>query len=114
MAKHNYVSLYGQVTREPTIYKNEETGEYIRGMCPIVVVRGVRTATSEMLQVKYDNPIIMSGNPQQIENMATWRIGDMVEVKGAITTKNVNKSKTCDFCGTKNIRSGTVVFVNPI
>ena len=114
MAKHNYVSLYGQVTRAPTIYKNEETGEWIRGICPIVVIRGIRSADVEMQHVKYDNPIIMSGNPEQIKCMAEWRVGDMVEIKGAITTKNVTKSKTCDHCGVKNKKDGTVVFVNPI
>ena len=114
MAKHNYVSLYGQVTREPNIFKNDETGEYLRGMCPIMVVRGVRTANTDILQVKYDNPIIMSGNEEQIKRMAEWRVGDMVEVKGAVTTKNVTKRMSCDHCGEKNLKNGTVVFVNPI
>lgn len=114
MAKHNYVSLYGQVTRAPTIYKNEETGEYIRGICPLVVVRGIRAADTEMQQVKYDNPIIMSGNPEQIKKMESWRVGDMIEIKGAVTTKNVTKSKTCPNCEKKNLKDGTVVFVSPI
>ena len=114
MAKHNYVSLYGQVTREPQIIKNDETDEYLRGICPIMVIRGIRSANSETQQTKYDNPIIMSGNPEQIKRMAEWRVGDMVDVKGAITTKNVLKTKTCDHCGTKNKKNGTVVFVNPI
>lgn len=112
MARHNYVSLYGQVTREPTIIKNEETGEYLRGMCPILIARGVRSA--DTVTHKYDNPIIMSGNAEQVKRMEEWRVGDMVEVKGAITTKNVIKTKSCDHCGEKNKKNGTVVFVNPI
>ena len=114
MAKHNYVSLYGQVTRNPMIYKNEETGEYLKGICPILVVRGIRTADADIMQVKYDNPLILSGNAEQIKKMEEWRVGDMVEIKGAITTKNVKKTKSCDHCGEKNIKDGTVVFVNPI
>lgn len=38
----------------------------------------------------------------------------MVEVKGAVTTKDVIKSTTCKHCNKKNKRKGTVVFVNPI
>lgn len=112
MAKHNYVSLYGLVTRDPNIFKNDETGEYLRGMCPVMVVRGVRSSSD--IQFKYDNPIIMSGNAEQIKKMETWRIGDMVEIKGAITTKNVIKRMSCEHCGHKNSKQGTVVFVNPI
>ena len=114
MAKHNYVLLYGQVTRNPTIFKNEQTGEFVRGMCPLTVIRGIRSADINTQQVKYDNPIVMSGNPDQIALMANWRVGDMVVVKGTVTTKNVLKSKSCDHCKEKNHKNGTIVFVSPI
>lgn len=113
MAKHNYVALYGQVADNPTIYKNE-AGEYKRGICPVVIIRGVRNFGNSFDRIKYDMPRIMTGNPALIAQMETWKHGDMVEIKGAITTKDVIKSTTCKHCGAKNRRKGNVVFVNPI
>lgn len=114
MAKHNFVLLYGQVARDPTIFKNEQTGTYIRGVCPLTVIRGIRSSEVVTRQVKYDNPVVMSGNPEQIEAMAEWKVGDMVLVKGSITTKSVIKSKTCEHCQEKNHKNGMVVYITPI
>ena len=48
----------------------------------------------------------MSGNPAMIEEMAKWKENDMVEVKGAVTTKDINKSTKCKECGHVNISKG--------
>lgn len=114
MAKHNYVALYGQVIKDPIIYRDENTGEYKRGICPITIIRGVRDFGNNIERIKYDTPTIMTGNPALVAAMASWRVGDMVEVKGAVTTKDVIKSTVCKHCNKKNKRKGTVVFVNPI
>lgn len=113
MAKHNNVFLYGQVIKDPTIIRNEDD-EFVRGICSIVVMRGVRDFGNNVEKLKYDMPVIMTGNPVQVAEMAKWKAGDMVEVKGAITTKDVAKSTICKHCGKKNKKKGNVVFVNPI
>lgn len=113
MAKHNSVFLYGQVLNEPRITKNED-GEFIRGMCAINVIRGIRDFGNNISNLKYDCPIIMSGEPEKIAEMATWHKNDMVEIKGSVTTKEVNKSTICKSCGEKNVAEGNVVFINPI
>ena len=114
MAKLNVAYLYGQVLKEPKIMKNDETGEYIRGVCPIVVVRGIRDFGNNVSHIKYDTPLIMTGNPVLVESMSKWKKGDMVEIKGAVTTKDVNKSSFCTHCNKKNTKKGNVVFVSPI
>lgn len=113
MAKHNFVLLNGQVMQEPKLFKDSETGKYIRAICPIKTIRGVRDFGNNIDHIKYDVPIIMSGSPEMVEKMAKWQVGDMVEVKGAITTKDIIKSTTCK-CGHKNKRKGNIVFINPI
>lgn len=113
MAKHNYVMLYGQVAGQPRIHTDKE-GNPNRVICPITVLRGIRDAGDNIRQLKYDRPIIMSGNPAMIEEMAKWKENDMVEVKGAVTTKDINKSTKCKECGHVNISKGNVVFINPI
>ena len=114
MAKHNLVILNGVVSNQPKIIKSEETGEYVRGVCSITTIRGVRDFGNNIDHVKYDSPIIMSGNPDIIKVMAEWNEGDMVEIKGSITTKDVIKSTKCTHCGNINKRKGNVVYINPI
>lgn len=114
MAKHNFVILNGYVSKNPKILKDEGTGEYVRGICTITVIRGVRDFGNNIDHIKYDSPIIMSGNPDIIKIMDEWKEGDMVEIKGSITTKDVTKSTKCTHCGHVNKRKGNVVYVNPI
>lgn len=113
MARHNNVNLYGQVLQEPRII-TDENGKYVRGMCAINIIRGVRDFGDNINNLKYDCPIIMTGEPEKIAEMAKWHVNDMVEIKGTITTKEVNKSTLCKECGSKNIAEGNVVFINPI
>ena len=95
MAKHNQVMLYGIVTKIPKIFKNETTGEFVTAYCPITVIRGTRESGSDGISdLRYDAPVIMSGNPKIIEEMSHWEINDMVEIKGVITTRNVIKKAT--------------------
>lgn len=113
MAKHNNVFLYGQVLKQPRIIK-DENGNYLRGMCAINVIRGLRDFGDNITNLKYDTPVIMTGEPEKIAIMETWKVNDMVEVKGSITTKEINKSTICKHCGQKNVTPGNAVFVNPI
>lgn len=114
MARNNSVFHYGRVAGDPKIIRDNESGEYLRGMAPIEVIKGVRSFGGEVENMKYDCPVIMSGNDVYIKEMATWKKNDMVEVKGAITTKDIVKSTKCSECGAKNLKNGTVVFINPI
>lgn len=113
MAKQNGVFLYGQVLSQPRIFK-DENGNYIRGICAINVIRGLRDFGDNISNLKYDAPIIMTGEPEKIAIMDTWKVNDMVEVKGSITTKEINKGTICKNCGQKNVSEGNTVFVNPI
>lgn len=113
MAKHNVVRLYGRVMDEPRIIKNEN-GEYVRGMFHITVIRGKRDNGDGIENIHYENPLIMSGYPDKIKTMDKLKINDMVEIKGSLTTKNINKSTICKQCGQKNILSGELIFVSPI
>lgn len=113
MAKHNYVFLSGQVIQAPKILKNENTGEYVRAICPIKTIRGIRDFGNNIDHLKYDVPIIMTGNPEIVKKIADWNEGDMVQIKGTLATKDIIKSTTCQ-CGHKNKRKGNIVFVNPI
>lgn len=114
MAKQNAVSLYGRVVRDPSIHIDNATGKLIRGACALNVIRSIRSYDNKGSQVKYDCPIIISGDPDQIQKMREWRIGDMVELKGFITTSNVIKSYTCEHCRKKVQKDAVAVFISPM
>ena len=114
MAKHNSVFLYGQVIKEPTIIKNSD-GELVRAVAPIIVIRGIRDyGNNEIKHMNYDKPYIITGDPAQIEKISKWKAGNMVEVKGSVTTQDINKVSFCSHCNTKNTTKGTTTFINPI
>lgn len=107
MARHNEVFLYGQIISEP---RNSDK----KIMFCLNIIRGIRDFGDNISELKYDAPIIMSFNPEIIAIAKDFKKGDMVEVKGTITTKEVNKSALCPHCGHKTIAQGTIVFINPI
>ena len=113
MAKHNVALLNGQVVQQPRFIK-DAGGKIIRAMGPIGVIRGVRDFGNNIDNIKHDAPIIMTSNPDLIKIMLTWEVGDMVEIKGSVTTKDITKSCTCKHCGQKNMKKGSLVYVNPI
>ena len=113
MAKHNNVFLYGQVLETPRIITDKD-GNYVRGMCAINIIRGVRDFGNHVDNLKYDCPIILTGEPDKVKEMSTWNKYDMVEVKGPITTKEVTKGAICKHCGEKTSTDGNIVFVSPV
>lgn len=113
MAKHNYVLLNGLVTQEPRIIRDDD-GNYLRAMCSITVIRGERDFGDTIKNLKYDCPVIMTGMPAKVEEIASWHMNDMVEIKGVLTTKEVKKATICKECGHKNVVEGNVVYINPI
>lgn len=113
MARINDVRLYGMVVQPPTIYRDKDTNEYVRGFCTLVVINGFRSAGVAKPE-KYNYPRILTRDPERIAEMANWKENDIVEVKGSLTTKNMTKTKVCATCGEKIKQPGTVVFINPI
>ena len=114
MARHNYVFLYGRVTKNPKIVTDNE-GNFLRGQCMLTVVRGDRSTDDDLYgDFKYDCPILVSRNPEIILEMSNWKANDMVEVKGNICTRDVKRTTTCPTCGHQNAKMGVLLYINPI
>ena len=115
MARHNFILLCGLIAQPPKIIKNDETGEYVQAICPITVTRGQRKAGDEdYSNYKLDTPILVTGDKKVCKDMSEWQPGDIVEIKGVLVTKNVNKRVTCSQCGKVHTNQGSSVFVRPI
>lgn len=112
--KHNNVFICGWVRELPKVVKNDATGEYVFAMGRIVTLRGLRKFGVRTSRIKYDEPLIYTQNPEMCKEIASWSIGDIVEVKGALTTKDINKVTTCPECKHKNAQPGNAAYVTPI
>lgn len=115
MARHNIVYVYGMISGEPTIIKDQETGTFKKGMANIILVRNRRESGYDNGEeaLRYDWPMLFSGRADIIEKMAMLHQYDVVEVKGFLTTMDIRKKSTCP-CGCKNTVSGTMTFISPI
>lgn len=111
MARHNYISLLGFVT---LVQINEiGSGEkYV--IANITVARGARNVGDHKQHMKLDSPTIMSRDPAVVEEMSTWKVNDVVEIKGMLAARAIGKGSFCKSCGAKNVAEGALVYVNPI
>lgn len=115
MARHNQVSLYGMVSEDPIIVVNEETGEYRKGMMNVILIRNKRdVGDKDNDAIRCDRPIIYTGNPEMIEIMSKLKQNDLVEIKGFLTTADIQKKTTCKHCGKANVFKGTLTFITPV
>ncbi|MGN0242213.1 MAG: single-stranded DNA-binding protein [Candidatus Weimeria sp.] len=123
MAKQNTVFLLARVVKRPVIAKNRETNEFMHGLGYVHVVRGVRDAHDEIRYVKHDYPLILSKDAYILNQMLEWRENDIVQIKGILVSKDINKEARCPDpnCldpdgkgGTKNTLKGTILYINPI
>lgn len=114
MARHNYVFLYGRVTKNPKIITDAE-GNYLRGTCFLTVMRGERSSEDDSLvNIQYDCPPVLTKKPDLIHEMSTWHENDMVEIKGTISSRNIMRTTNCKHCAHKNSKDGVLVYVTPI
>jgi hypothetical protein len=120
MSKQNNVYMWARVAKKPLIARNRETGEYLYGMGYVHVVRGVRDAHDNIRYIKHDYPLILSKDADILDRMCEWEANDIVVIKGILVSKNIDKPSYCPNCigedgePTKNIKKGTVLYVNPI
>ena len=116
MARENFVLLHGQIEVAPKIYQSTG-GVLTRAITAIKVLR--RPYLNENGQVLggklyVDCPIIMTGNKELIKQLSEINQGDMADIRGVLTTREVKKSTVCNRCGHKNTAEGNSVFVTPI
>lgn len=112
MARHNYVFLYGRVSKPPKILM-DDSGGLIRGQCMITTIRSERSSEDEFYSFRYDCPIIMTKNPDILKEMTRWKENDMVEVKGMVSTRKISRSTICPYCKTRNLKAGALLYITP-
>jgi hypothetical protein len=114
MARENLVMLHGQVQTKPRVFFTD--GEPKKAMIAIKVLRRpFLTGNGQIVGGKLylDCPIVVTTDKEIIKVISEMSEGDMVDVRGVLTTSKVKKSSLCH-CGHKNISFGDFVSVTPI
>lgn len=119
MARHNEVSLYGQIMQAPRLLYDKNDGtdpsrKLLRAMCPIAVLRGTRDFGEVDRRIRLDLPIVLSQNDRIMKFMKEWEVGDMVEIRGTLATVDIQKTMSCPHCNTIEKMNGMLSFINPI
>jgi hypothetical protein len=114
VAKENVVFLHGQVQIPPKIYINKEKALTKAVYALKTLRRPYFNGQLVANKLFFDCPVIYTRNPEMIEQSSTLALGDMVDIKGVLCTKEVIKSTICGECAHKNSSQGNMVFVTPI
>lgn len=114
MAKENLVLLHGQVVGTPKIFINSE-GQKVKAAFLVKTLRRASLGSPVSLsKLMIDTPVLWTKNLELIDTVSTLSTGDMVDVRGVITTKELLKTTTCKCCGAKNSVEGNAVYITPI
>ena len=116
--RENTAYLYGQLTRDPICYKNPSTQELLSGQITIKTARRTN-ATGELFvkgRLRIDFITIYSRNEKLIrEQFMSLRQGDIVLVKGSLSTQETEKKFICKKCGHEMIKhEAVVIYIDPL
>lgn len=119
MARHNEVTLYGQVMQQPRLLyndtdENNPSRKLVRAMCTLAVMRGIRDFGAVDKRIRLDLPIILSQNEKIMKMMKQWEPGDIIQIRGTLATVNVTKPLQCPECKNVERVPHMLSFVNPI
>ena len=115
MARENCVLLHGQIFERPRVYV-DASGEAKRATFAVKVLRRPFMTGEGQVQagkLYIDYPIILTSDAEMIKTVSTFRKGDMVDVRGVLTTREVKKKSTCPN-GHDNTMLGNFVFTTPL
>ena len=114
MAKENLVILHGQIIKPVQVYSTTN-GDLFKGQFAMQVIRRPRTSSGEFTtNIKFDCPVVMTRNEDLIKQMAQFKQGDMVDVRGVLSTREVIRSAICPHCNKENKWPGNAVYITPI
>ena len=123
MAKENLVLLHGRVKETPRIFRLQD-GTLTKGMFTLEVVRRPRSSAGNYSQGhRFDCPVIMTRDPKFMTRslgqpiagaISDLKQGDLCDVRGVLSTREIIKSSICPCCGHKNEKEGNIVYVTPL
>ena len=112
--KENFVLLHGQVQIAPKVYMNGDQ-VYTKALFAVKTLRRLYHNGEQLAnKLFFDCPVVFSKNADMIAQISTLSKGDMVDIRGVLTTQEVTKSTICSNCSHKNSAPGNMVHVTPL
>lgn len=113
MARENTIRLYGYVKHPPLIGR-DANGKKTYVMASVVVIRGPRKVGDHKKYAKKDCPILLTSDEDLMDQMEQWKEHSIVDIKGVVSTRNINKGYRCKHCGSPNFTPGVFTYITPI
>ena len=113
MARENKVTLWGQLLSDPMISTDNITHEPKKASFFMSVINQKRDNGLSEADIIYSEPFVYTQNPEIIANILDWKKGDLVDVRGVLTTLDAKRAVQCIHCGNKSFRDGEVTLVTP-
>ena len=108
--RHNQVVLCGILQDSPKIRKSETKAV---ARFRLVTITGRRSGGLQLSTGSFDTPLVMTTDPERVAEIEKLSIGDLVLVKGAVTTSTVYKSPKCPYCGEVQKIPALLSYVSP-
>ena len=109
--KHNQVILCGIIQENPRFGNLSESKMFAQFR--VITINGNRSGGRQIEARAYDAPLIYSTDPAMIKQIAKITVGDLVIIKGAITTATVTRSPKCQHCGERASIPSLLTYVSP-
>lgn len=108
--RHNQVYLCGVIQDAPKIRKqsDKQLAEF-----RLITITGRRSGGLQLNSGEYDTPLIVATDPERVAEIEKIQVGDIVTVKGAITTTKVFKTPRCPNCGQPQRIPGMLTYISP-
>ena len=113
MARENHLRLRAIVDKEPRITKNPD-GTYAYAIVVLAIARPNRDTGDKLSYAQISKPRLMTQNPEMIKEIETWKLNDVVDVKGVLATRSILKASYCPKCHTKNTNNGSFAYIVPL
>ena len=96
---------------DPKIVTDSEGNSFAQ--FKIITINGYRPDKKRLETKAFYYPSVFTREPRIIEAVKESHKGDLVQIKGAITTGFINRKPTCPHCNEKNIFPGIFTYISP-
>ncbi len=116
MARKNRVTLWGKLLSDPMISTDAITLEPKKASFFMSVVNQERDTGLNEEDIIYSEPFVYTEDSKIIKTIMStnWKKGDLVDVRGVVTTVDATRAAMCPHCNNKNSRPGEVTFITPL
>jgi len=109
MARFNDVILQGINMHDPRIAEDMSMGT-----TQLLVIRSDREVEDNDKKNRLDSPLVMTKDTDIVNQLAEIEENDIIQIKGVLVTKTINKTTICPECGKEFSTPGTIVYIEPI